>query len=257
MQEVIVVIPIYNPLLNEKERISLRQTYEVLQQHPMVVVHPEGMDLEPLQQQFPRLTFQAFPPDYFRDIVGYNRLMLATEFYEAFIDYRYLLIAQLDTYIFNDQLLDWCKRGYDYVGAPWLRRPVYNLPIVRQVISLISWVAHLRGRRTQFDRYGKVGNGGLSLRKIESHLRILRTQASDVADYAITHNREHLYNEDTFWAMEPQDFSYPSWEEAMLFSYNKYPELSYRLTHHQLPFGCHGWTKPKYNKFWKKYILDS
>lgn len=249
-QLVAVVIPIYRPTLSALDRVSLSQTVRVLGSHPLVVVHPEGLDTSALAAEFPLLEFKAFAPEFFAGVEGYNRFMLSEDFYSAFLDYEYILIAQLDVYVFRDELDDWCRRGYDYVGAPWIGRDVYRLPLVRQFVQLYSAWKRRRGQRTQFDRYGRVGNGGFSLRRVKSHLDVLRQLPDVVRLYADTNNRRHLFNEDTFWGMEPPSFRYPSQEEALLFSYNKYPELSYRLTGGATPFGCHGWTKPRYMKFW-------
>lgn len=249
-QLVAVVIPIYRPTLSALDRVSLSQTVGVLGSHPLVVVHPEGLDTSALAAEFTQLQFKAFAPEFFSGVEGYNRFMLSEDFYSAFLDYEYILIAQLDVYVFRDELDDWCRRGYDYVGAPWLGRDVYRLPLVRQFVKFYSAWKRRRGERTQFDRYGRVGNGGFSLRRVKSHLDVLRQLPDVVRLYADTNNRRHLFNEDTFWGMEPPSFRYPSQEEALLFSYNKYPELSYRLTGGATPFGCHGWTKPRYMKFW-------
>ena len=42
---VAVVIPVYKSHLSDQDRISLNQTYKVLARYPMIVVHPEGLDL--------------------------------------------------------------------------------------------------------------------------------------------------------------------------------------------------------------------
>lgn len=252
-----VIIPIYRPTLSQTDRISLSQTCRVLGRYPLTVVHPKSMDTGEIAREFPQLRFKAFDDDYFASIVGYNRLMLSETFYSAFSDYRYILIAQLDVYIFRDELEEWCLKGYDYVGAPWLKRSIYTWPIIKQMISCYKYLQHGRGRLTRFERYGRVGNGGLSLRRVESHLEVIRKQPQDVRRFAVTHNRKHLHNEDTFWAMMPYHFRYPSQEEAALFAFDKYPQLSLRLTHGQMPFGCHGWTKKKNLPFWEGIILGS
>mgnify|MGYP000668782985 FL=1 len=157
-----VLVPIYRPQLSESDRILLTQTCRMLAAYPITVIHPEGMDTSAIGQEFPMLAFRAFNTAYFADIKGYNRLMLASEFYAAFADFKYILIAQLDVFIFRDNLAEWCLRDYDYVGAPWLQRRVYTLPVIAQLLRLYKRITHLRGRLTRFDRKGKVGNGGLS-----------------------------------------------------------------------------------------------
>lgn len=47
--------------------------------------------------------------------------MLTKEFYLRFRQWEYLLIYQLDAYVFQDELMDWCNKGYDYIGAPFLK----------------------------------------------------------------------------------------------------------------------------------------
>ena len=247
---VAVVVPIYKSHLSLQDKISLDQTCRILSRYPIVVIHPEGLDLSEIRRDYPILQYKAFDKAYFRDIVGYNKLMLAEEFYAAFADYRYILIDQLDVFIFKDELEAWCLKDYDYIGAPWIQNRISRLPLIRHTLREIAQTKRLFGFRSKYFRYGKVGNGGLSLRKVQSHIDMIHNNPELVRIYAELKNRQHLFNEDTFWAMEPKSFKYPCPEEAMLFSYNKYPELSYKLTHGATPFGCHGWTKKKYHKFW-------
>ena len=76
---------------------------------------------------------ETFDPAYFTSIQGYNRLLLSTEFYQRFLGSAYLLICQLDVFVFRDELAGWVARGYDYVGAPWVsstagQRPASTWP---------------------------------------------------------------------------------------------------------------------------------
>ena len=137
MNLVKVVIPIYQDSLSQQERKSLLQVYKILQMHPLVVIKPNHLDLSELATEFPKLSFISFADFYFKGISGYNRLMLAKEFYERFLDCTYILIYQLDAYVFRDELKEWCNKGYDYIGAPWLQRPVYKLPVIAEIMQLI------------------------------------------------------------------------------------------------------------------------
>lgn len=250
MKKVVVIIPIYKASLSADEALSLRQTCQVLGNHPLVVIQPQGLDLSALSAQYPVLQFQEFPASYFQGIMGYNRLMLAPAFYERFLGYEYMLICQLDAYIFRDELLAWCSKGYDYIGSPWLRRTVYDLPLLKQCMQLSLWWKHKRGLRSKQDLYNKVGNGGLSLRRVRPHYQVT-LQKQDLIHFYTHREKLHLYNEDVFWALEPEHFSYPSPQEALLFAFDKYPDYAYTLTGGQLPFGCHGWNKRKMRRFWK------
>lgn len=253
MNLVKVVIPIYKATLSELERRSLLQAYVVLQQYPLVVIKPESLDLSELQKEYPKLTFCSFNDSYFKGIPGYNRLMLSTLFYERFLDSTYILIYQLDAYVFKDELTEWCTKGYDYIGAPWLQKPIYRLPVISQIMYLIRIYCQIKNKPSKQNLYGKVGNGGLSLRKVESHHRVSIEMKKRISHYLVQ-KRSHFYNEDVFWGTEPMGFVYPPIKEALHFAFDKYPAYCYALTKKQLPFGCHSWYKRKMKKFWAPII---
>lgn len=249
---VTVVIPIYKADLSELELRSLAQAHKMLKAYPLVVIKPRSLDLSHLSSKFPSLLFHSFDDVYFEGIAGYNRLMLSEVFYEGFLNSRYVLIYQLDAYVFNDELTDWCSKGYDYIGAPWLKKPVYNLPVVSGIMKCIGYIYDMRGKRHKQQLYNKVGNGGLSLRRTESHYKAVKRYKQEI-DHFLSHKRNHLFNEDVFWAAIPE-FKYPDAMEALYFSFDKYPDFCYQLTNHQLPFGCHSWYKRKMRDFWRPII---
>ncbi|WP_241159963.1 DUF5672 family protein [Parabacteroides sp. ZJ-118] len=219
----------------------------------MVVVKPESLDLSELANTHPAITFVSFPDFYFKGISGYNRLMLSSDFYERFLDSDYILIYQLDAYVFYDALTDWCGQGYDYIGAPWLQRKIYQYPILSGIMRLIHAYHKFRGEPSKQDLYNKIGNGGLSLRKTASHYRVTQEQKERIRFY-LAQKRHHLYNEDAFWATEAERFLYPSVQEALRFAFDKYPDLCFKMNNKQLPFGCHAWYKRKMRNFWTRFI---
>jgi hypothetical protein len=253
MVPVRIVIPCYRKEISQLERMSLDRVFAVLGHYPITIVKPESLDIAELKMQYGNLDFQSFPDHYFRGIAGYNRLMLSTDFYSRFSDCEYILIYQLDAYVFSDRLAEWCAKGYDYVGAPWLRRPVYNIPIIKQCVWLSHKITALRGKPTKGALYDKIGNGGLSLRKVASHLRVLTEQRERV-DFYLSQKRFHMYNEDVFWATEPTSFKYPTAHEAISFAFDKYPAYCFKLNGGEMPFGCHAWYKRKMRRFWQPII---
>ncbi len=257
MKEVAVIIPIYKSALSGDEILSLRQCISVLGKYPLIVIKPASLDLKALTAQYPQLQTVSFKDDYFRSIHGYNSLMLSREFYKAFIDYRYILIYQLDAYVFKDELKEWCEKDYDYVGAPWPVRPIYSHPLMR----LCSWIKKqyctlFKRPNSQITNW-RVGNGGLSLRKVSVMLDVLEKHWNTAEKY-LRHSGNHMYNEDVFFAVEPNRqcimVKYPTWKEALEFSFDKYPDYCYRLNGNRLPFGCHGWNKKRMRKFWEPII---
>ncbi len=253
-----VIIPVYTTRLNRFEALTLQNNYQKLQNHPIVLIAPEGLDLSNLLNLYPRCQVETFSPDYFNSISSYNRLMMSEEFYRRFSDVDYILICQTDAYIFRDELAEWCEKGYDYVGAPWLVRPIYKFPLFVFTSWLkrtyCSWFNRPNSQITNF----KVGNGGLSLRKVSSHLRATTSMNAIIREY-LQHPGNHIFNEDVFFSVEVNrhgmGFRYPDYMEALQFSFDKYPALCYRLNHEQLPFGCHSWYKRKMKKFWFPIIL--
>lgn len=253
MKEVLVdvIIPIYKTDLSDLEVISLRQVYKVLSQHSLVVIKPASLDLSETLKHFPRLEMRSFDDHYFRGIPGYNELMLSELFYAEFRHSKYILIYQLDAYVFKDDLTFWCEKGYDYIGAPWLKKSIYNFPIISGIMKLSRWYRRYRGLKSKQDLYNKIGNGGFSLRKVDRfHNATIKYQEQI---RVFLKQKSHLYNEDVFWATIP-NFNYPSVAEALEFSFDKYPFLCHKMNNKKLPFGCHGWYKRKARLFWRPII---
>jgi hypothetical protein len=210
-----------------------------------VVVAPEGLALEGIDFQGRAIQVRRFAPEYFAGIKGYNRLMMSAEFYESFLDYRYILIYQLDAFVFSDSLAGWCAQGYDYIGAPWVG--VDWAETCKD--DLPAWYRH-RGLRKLLRREELlVGNGGLSLRKVRSFLRAVRLLRRQAGRWR--------YNEDAFWAIlvpiYNPFFRIPPVSLARRFAIELHPEESYFRNGETLPFGCHAWEK--YDpEFWRDQI---
>ena len=257
-QKVKIIIPIYQNELSENDFISFEQCYKIHSQHPIIIIKPEGLDLSCIHNKYPGIEEESFLPEYFNGIDGYNRLMLSPEFYQRFLDTEYILIHQLDVFIFRDELNEWCNKGYDYIGAPWILRPIYQkfpINLCRAVKGLYLDLLSLPNRqKINF----KVGNGGLSLRRTETFFFIAKNDRSTIEHYLAMKNKAHCYNEDVYWAIESKrtlpNFSVPDYKEALMFAFDKYPELCYKMNGNKLPYGCHSWTKKKMNKFWKPII---
>lgn len=231
--DVAVVIPVYKTELNAHERISYDRVLSVLDAYPIALVAPENLDLSGYVHQKPDLVVRTFSEYHFCSIDTYSNLLLQREFYEGFLDYEYILVYQLDAFVFSDVLQEWCARKYDYVGAPWL-----DLPIIDTIASEASWIRRcFPGLTRNWNR--AVGNGGFSLRKVRSFWRALSLFGRRA--------REWRYYEDTFWAFYVPSynpfFKVPGFDEALKFSFELNPAKCYSLNNQHLPFGCHAWDK--------------
>lgn len=248
---VVVVIPVYKTDLTDHERIALTQCVRVLGHYPLVLVAPHSLNLATYREVYAPLQEQRFDDAYFADIQGYNRLMLSEEFYEAFAQNEYMLIHQLDAFVFSDELAAWCRRGYDYVGAPWLSDRDFTGWSDKAWFSikqrLATWLNLKKADGVtprEIISINGVGNGGLSLRRVPALLRALRQNRRKLVNY-VGANR-HEFNEDIFWGIEVNRYRpvlrIPSYRQAMHFAIEFYPDRAVnQYNKGQLPFGCHAW----------------
>ena len=249
-----VIIPIYRQP-NADEACAMRHNRQMLAKWPHAIIAPEDLVLEGMERICPDTEIVRVSDEWLgrrNGIAGYNKMMFSEEFYRMFEGYDYILICHNDAWIFRDELEEWCNKGYDCVAAPWVRRAVYDLPIIKQYMALRAWAKHRKGEKCRSDLYGRVGNGGLSLRRVESFAAACRKYQEQIA-HSISQGR-HLYNEDVFWASVPSEFHYPAWREALGFAFDTNPAYCYKLCQKQLPMGCHSWSKPRMWKFWKNII---
>ncbi len=253
MKQVIILIPIYRSDFTEDELISVRRLMSIHADIPVKFVAPRH--LGDRIDSFPDIEVEAFDDAYFEGLAGYNRLMLSTEFYARFSDYEYILIYQTDAYLFRNEIKDWCLTGFDYIGAPWLIKRKYR-GLGRLLLYLRSLPHRLSGRPFLPLDYGnKVGNGGLSLRRVKFCLSVCEKEQALIEQW-LKDNRQGDYNEDCFWGTRPNGH-YPSAEQALRFSIDIGPEDAMSQAGGHLPMGCHGWSKPRYRDFWWPYITQT
>lgn len=248
---VAVVIPVYKKQLTDHERIALTQCLTILRKYPICLAAPHSLDVSNYRALSPTLQVRTFNDRYFTDIQGYNRLMLSEEFYRAFTDVEYILIHQLDAFVFKDELANWCRQGYDYIGAPWLRDRDYTgwgdelwFRVRQRVATWLDLKKPDGVTPREIISLNGVGNGGLSLRRIPAMLRWLGVFRRKIDTYERIH--QHQYNEDVFWGIEVNRYwpllRIPSYRTALQFAIEFYPQWA--IEHYnqgELPFGCHAW----------------
>ncbi|WP_294140273.1 DUF5672 family protein [uncultured Sanguibacteroides sp.] len=251
-----IIIPVYKTDLNRTEIISLNQVVNVLKEYPKVIIKPDSLDITEVLDLYPdTFEVESFDDHYFAGIAGYNRLMLSCEFYERFLQVKYILIYQLDAFVFRDELTQWCQRGYDYIGAPWLCKLKYRKFPLNLFLKLRGAIYSLTGIKHRQQCFFKVGNGGFSLRKVDTCYRKTIEMQSRIHTYLSRVGESSQFNEDVFWALEAtknKDFSIPTWQEAIHFSFDLFPRICFQFAQKELPFGCHRWNKEL--NFWKDHI---
>ena len=281
-----VVIPIFKIHPTEEEKKSFIQCLKILHKHHVTLVCPEKFDeacyLLIAKEQNIVIGIERFMNIYFSDITGYNRLMLSTEFYKRFKKFKYILIYQLDAWVFRDELHYWCEKEYDYIGAPWFED---------------------FDNSTSKSRIIGVGNGGFSLRNVSGILNqikilkqlqvILKYEKYNweglilrmfkiIRDVTLYSKLEPFYKltngqEDYFWCVDMKNvyseyinnksfvaklfklfpiknLKIADVETAIKFSMECQPARLFEMNNNNLPFGCHAWYKYNY-EFWKPFIV--
>ena len=260
MKKVAVVIPLYKDSLSNYEDIALNQCQAILGNHPRIIVKPNSLVI-PEELFSSSFSIINFDDSYFKSIEDYNRLMMLSEFYKAFLDFEYILIYQLDAFVFKDDLTYWCAKGFDYIGAPWIRKTYdkswFGLLWLktRVLVKKHFWGSSLKVKR-KYVIEDKVGNGGFSLRKV-AKFHNLCTEMAEHINFYLTQN-SHYFNEDVFWSIEvnrkQEKLKIPSLQEGLRFAFEVPPVKAKQLTTNNLPFGCHDWDK--YADYWRPVFDD-
>lgn len=223
MKMVAIVVPAYREKLLETELISLNQLLKVLDSYDIFFVCDKKLDAEYIKGK----KAIHFPSKFFESIEGYNNLMLSMEFYESFSEYQYILVYQLDAFVFSDKLGYFCNLNYDYIGAPWLASQCVEIENKKKSIY--------------------VGNGGLSLRNVTSCKKLLN-DCKQLPSF--------IYNEDIFFALgDCETFHVAPIDVALKFAFEKNVRECYKRNNFEIPFGCHAWFKYDL-AFWRPAIEE-
>lgn len=234
-----VLIPIYKPALSPLEEFSVTHSLSLTDERECVFVAPDGLNLGYYQKHYPRLRFELFAPENFTSVESYSRLLLSPEFYKRFLAYEFILILQPDAILFRDDLDFWMDQGYDYIGAPW-----------PEGIEITLWRDDFQGERRQRIRT-HVGNGGLSLRRVASCIRLLNEFPETHAAFIRSGT-----NEDTYFSLlgtQAISFHLPDQIAASRFSMELRPEQYFNLNGGLIPMGSHGWSSMSLG-FWQARI---
>ncbi len=226
---VVIGIPIYKETLTPCEEISLKQVLKVLGKYPIVFIAPEGL-MPDYVSVVDNAKIEYFSKEYFTGVTSYSRLCLEDDFYNRFANYEYLLIHQLDAFVFEDKLPYFCALGFDYIGAP-----------IPKFYS--TWHILINSQ---------VGNGGLSLRKISSMRRMVKQKYKILNDHPL--KNWFIYCEDMFFAYcgKKNHLIIADVDTAVRFALQDNVKHAFEKLDKQLPFGVHGW--PSKINIWRDYI---
>lgn len=266
-----IVIQFHNPEPNPNEIISLKQCVKVLGKYPLRFVIPEGLNIDYYLQYIKQIkdfgVIEFNRKRYFRNIRGYNRLLTSLRFYKSFAEFEYILLHHLDAFVFRDEMEYWIDKGYDLIGPP-----------------MYEYDGTIRPKN-----YIGVGTSGFSLKKVSSHIKVLKT-FKIIYGYekifekwgsynlkgrlfyfpyffrlmlGLGNNSHHLLNnlrlnDDIVWGILVNEkfdwFRVADEMEASRFGLEFNCEKLLNENNGILPFGCHQWYKRRFVEFWKEKI---
>ena len=218
----VVVIPAYKQELSVFEKESLKQVAKILgSKYELVLVCPKTLNVS-VYNDIASYEFSVLRcnNNFFRSQRSYSDMCEAWQFYDSFSEYEFMVIYQLDAWIFEDRLEYFIEKDYDYIGGP----------------HLIGYAGHSKD--------GENGNGGFCLRKIKPFLDV--SKKTDFSRYKGL--------EDCVFTIELRNnFKLAPIELCREFSFQEMPHIQYKKNGNKLPMGCHAFRKFN-ERFWKQYI---
>ena len=135
-----IAIITYKERLGDNELKSFSKAFSIFKERPIKIILPDNINDDFYTQYNAELI--KINPSNFVNVRAYSKMLCQAWFYKLFKGFDYILIYQTDCWVFEDRLDYFMSLNHDYYGAPW---PNFN---------------------------GKIGNGGLSLRKISKMIEI-------------------------------------------------------------------------------------
>ena len=169
-----VVTPIWRPKLSVVEAESLRCSIASSSLADHWLLAPQSLDLTWYQQVFPTSHILELADDHFTSVHSYSYLMTTPGFYRKFDDYEFITICQTDAVLIKDPS-EINASTIDYIGAPWSPPLKYVLLGKRLYVSSSFGEANESTIIRRLGRRLTVGNGGLSLRRTETLIKVTET----------------------------------------------------------------------------------
>ena len=229
MKKCIITIPLPYTNLLEYEIMSLKQVLSFYQDKyddiDIALCCPWNIDIYDLEKYNINLNgiiTLPIDPYWSQSIATYNALCTNNQLYNLFSDYEYMLIYQLDAFIFKDELYYWCDKGYDYIGG----------------VEAI-------------ENFKKDLNGGFSLRKISVFNEL--TKNNNYSDEIVYRFEDSIFTSEIY---KDNNITIPV-IDLLTFSINCYTHhyTLFSLLNPNLPFGCHKfYISPKVYELCKQHI---
>lgn len=270
----VIVVPVYQDSFTKIESAALRVCSQRLCEFELAILHPRSVSVEAVHALvdpflMPEQIKHYVPvsDSFLASVDAYNQMLLQPWFYRLFQAWEYLLIYQLDAWIFREDLTEWLDAGYTYIGAPWVRSLGEDTPdtgvgngglSLRHVQSFIhilesprNWYwpvfrgRHLAWRICLFRRYRMLPRRSRPTyfcKRLALFLLMSLGWQNNLRYFSkINKLEDHFYS--FFAPLVHTWMAIPGLEEASKFSIETNPRATFHQLAHQLPFGCHAWEK--------------
>lgn len=185
MPYLIQVTPIWKPHLEPFETPNVRSSLTGTSGWQLEFLAPQGLDVDFYRAEFPHVVVRKIADHHLRSVADYNALLFSPDFYRSNSEFEFLAIVQTDAFLLKDfRTLD--LTDIDYLGAPWTRGLTYRSAGSRVMVAVWgrrvgsapkSLMVRLVGRTAW------VGNGGLSMRRASSPIRVTEKIQPRVPSY--------------------------------------------------------------------------
>ena len=269
MKKLGVLISFYKDNLSANEILSLKRCVSILGNHDLILFGPDNVDLNIYFKYVPEAKTHLVPSHCLKGADNYSKFLLSEDFYNFYKEYDFILLYQLDCYVFRDEFNHWVSQNYDFIGFPFFED----------------------FERTTTNKLIGVGNGGFSLRSPIRILEVLENWEKKVTYKSIIKNKGIFEKKDKvrlilqkfissctgykfhipyikllnvpkddlmiglFFSKDLNLIRTPSPLEASKFAMETNCNYLYELNGKVLPFGCHAWEKYEPN-FWKNFIFN-
>ena len=213
-----IVVPVYEEAPDMYERASFINMKNVIDgRYDIILLH--GKSFNPSWYKKMCECHEMVVDDVFLSSRGtYSDLCENFLFYKTLSEYKYILIYQLDAWIFKNNIQYFIQKGYDYIGS-----------------------IHTFSKKSF-----SVGNGGFSLRKVSSFAK------------ACVENKDKLFPKSfpediVFSYCLSSSLKIAPFAIGIKFGFQNSPRTLFTRNGNKLPMGCHAFRACDY-RWWKNYI---
>ncbi len=226
MKDLAIVIPVYKENLSINEEIALEQVVKKLGKYEIFFLAPEGLQI---RRDNTTIKYQYFERKWFQNIESYSAFMLTSYLYQRFADYVYILVYQLDAFVFGDNISDYMKMNFDYIGAP----------------TLEGMYKPYRSEKVLFTQ-----NGGFSLRKVSAFRNWCESNEQEISLM-----KKYDAEDSIIYALRSKGLNLAPIDVALQFSFDSNVRECFERNNMLLPLGCHAWERYDF-EFWEPFITE-